>query len=102
LEVELDVHIYLLGTEEDAKRAMAQLTQDATKKHLTREALLLDTPFLDGSGIVSLTQQLKPTRDELATKPQPQKIGLYNRAVQSRKLVCDHLCFHDAVDLSLA
>jgi hypothetical protein len=31
---------------------MAQLTQDATKKHLTQEALLIDTPFLDGSGIL--------------------------------------------------
>lgn len=67
---------------------MAQLTQGATKKHLTREALLLSTPFLDESGIVSLTRQLKPTKEELANKPQPQKVGLYNRAVESHERVC--------------
>ena len=66
---------------------MAQLTQDATKKRLTREALLLDHPFLDESGIVSLRQQLKPTKEELATKPQPQKVGLCKRAVESHELV---------------
>lgn len=66
---------------------MAQLTQDATKKHLTQDALLIDIPFLDGSGISSLILQLKPTKAELATKPQPQKIGLYNRAVESNELV---------------
>jgi hypothetical protein len=66
---------------------MAQLTQDATKKHLTQEALLIDTPFLDGSGISSLIQQLKPTKQELAAKSQPQKVGLHNRAVGSHELV---------------
>lgn len=80
-------HDLLKGTEEDAKRAMAQLTQGATKKHLTREALLLSTPFLDESGIVSLTRQLKPTKEELANKPQPQKVGLYNRAVESHERI---------------
>ena len=66
---------------------MAQLTQDATKKHLTREALLLDHPVLDESGIVSLSRQLKPTKAELAAKPQPPKVGLYRRAVESHELV---------------
>jgi len=67
---------------------MSQLTQDAPKKHLTQEALLIDTPFLDKSGVVSLVRQLKPTKEELAMKPQPQKVGLHSRAVASHKLVC--------------
>ena len=81
----------LLGTEDDANRAMAQLTHDATKGHLTQEEFLIDPLFLDEGGITALTLELKPTRGELALKPQPQKVSQYKRAVASRALVCDSI-----------
>jgi E3 ubiquitin-protein ligase SHPRH len=60
---------------------MAQLTNDVAKKQLTREAMLIDSPFLDESGIESLIRKLKPTRAEPA-------VGSYNRAVESHARVC--------------
>ncbi|KAF9459395.1 SNF2 family N-terminal domain-containing protein [Collybia nuda] len=84
----------LKGTEEDAQRAMAQLTQDATKKNITKDALMLITPFIDGAGFMSLIEkyestdtELEPTDAELKKKLVPSKVALYKRATASQELV---------------
>jgi len=42
-----------LGTEDDAKHAMAQLVRDATTKGITEKALIIPVPYLDRGGIRS-------------------------------------------------
>ncbi|KAF8060148.1 SNF2 family N-terminal domain-containing protein [Lyophyllum atratum] len=64
----------LKGTEEEATRAMALLTQDATRKHISREALLVETPLLDDAVLTSIAETYAPTEVELKAKPQPHKI----------------------------
>lgn len=77
----------VLGTEEDASRAMALLEHDATRKDITQDALLIETPYLEDSAIMSLATKYEPSQAELKIKPLLHKVTLYNRAVESCALV---------------
>ncbi|KNZ77948.1 hypothetical protein J132_02888 [Termitomyces sp. J132] len=59
----------LRGTEDDATRAMALLTHDADRRSLTRNALMIETPFMDDSELLKISKSNKPTKQEFNAKP---------------------------------
>ncbi|KAH0579534.1 hypothetical protein H2248_002388 [Termitomyces sp. 'cryptogamus'] len=77
----------LRGTEDDATRAMALLTHDADRRSLTRNALMIETPFMDDSELLKISKSNKPTKQEFNAKPVPTKVTLYKRVTASMDLV---------------
>ncbi|GLB44340.1 putative SNF2 family N-terminal domain [Lyophyllum shimeji] len=69
----------LKGTEEEAMRAMALLTLDATRKHITAQALAIAMPFLDAAGLALISESNTPTKAELAMRPVLHKVTTYKR-----------------------
>ncbi|KAG6844323.1 hypothetical protein H0H87_007807 [Tephrocybe sp. NHM501043] len=69
----------LKGTEEDATRAAAVLINDADKKNIRKDALMVQVPYMDDSDLVQILDDNRPTKEELKIKPVPHKVTLYKR-----------------------
>ncbi|KAF8055235.1 SNF2 family N-terminal domain-containing protein [Lyophyllum atratum] len=89
----------LKGTEEEATRAMALLTQDATRKHISREALVVGVPLLDDAVLTSIAETYEPTEVEWKAKPQPHKVTVFKRLSAEIDLIEEaHVIMEDVLN----
>ncbi|KAG5643859.1 hypothetical protein DXG03_009543 [Asterophora parasitica] len=77
----------LKGTEDDATRAMALLTTDASRKNLSKDTLMIQESLLDDSRLIPLLNAYTPTKTEMKTKPKPYKVTMFERISASADLI---------------
>ncbi|KAF5378608.1 hypothetical protein D9615_007143 [Tricholomella constricta] len=77
----------LKGTEDDATRAMELLTSDALRKDIAKDPLMIEELFLDDSKLIPILEAYYPTKAELAAKPKPYKVTMFERISASVDLI---------------